>query len=204
MIYVIQQLHWKLDLASLLLTGLADFYIEEHVNPIVIIYAAFCIAAADLIFALAKTIIVDERFNKVIANILVPQFIEKRPLREVDQFKRDAKMNEILAEVNFKLEKRLKTNYVFQNTMQMVDKYNTLISEFDERYQRYYKKEPIEAIKGFDKMMCIARNITEEDVNFQYSNMFSSETYQEYLRRPNVVNEEPINDRRTTEGRRPT
>lgn len=153
--------------------------------------------------------LIHEKFEHNITNIIIPEFIEKRPFREIDPVRKEAILQEILGSVNNKVRLKIRTNYSFSNTLALVDKYNQCMKAFEDKFNKLYRKFPVEdniwdkfmsetnmnsendklnksfrgqsvEIRGWDKIMLMARNIENEDIEYVMSEMYSPELIQSY------------------------
>lgn len=104
-----------------------------------------------------------EEFQEIIDEILIPEFIDKRPFREVDHLKKDEILHDILHCVNDKVYDKLGYKNDFADTRRLLLEYKDQISRFESKYLRYYRNTPVEEIRGWDKIMLIAKNIEDED-----------------------------------------
>lgn len=154
-------------------------------------------------------VLIHEKFERNITNIIIPEFIEKRPFREIDSGRKEAILQEILESVNNKVQLKIGTNYSYSTTLGLVDKYNQCMKTFDDKFNKLYRKFPVEdniwdkfmsetninceneklnksfrgqpiEIRGWDKIMLVARNIENEDIEYVMSKMYSPELIQSY------------------------
>jgi hypothetical protein len=106
-------------------------------------------------------------FNGIIEEILIPEFIEKRPFR--DHLKKNEILQEILNNVNNKVYGSMDINYGYTNTVILLSAYEFYMSNFEKRYSEHYKDVSAEEIQGWDKIMLVAQNIQDEDLTYAYS-----------------------------------
>lgn len=136
---------------------------------------------------LINVILEDHIFEEIIDEILIPEFIEKRPFRECDRLRKDEILQEILLCVNDKINYEMGTKYEYTDTRCLLLKYKTLISEFEMKYLVHYKNKPVEDVQGWDKIMLVAKNIQDEDLNFAYERVISSDLINKYsTKEPNI------------------
>lgn len=122
----------------------------------------------------------EQIFEEIIAEILIPEFIDKRPFRESDRLRKDEILQEILHCVNDKVNDEMGIKYEYTDTRTLLLQYNTLILDFEMKYLVQYKNKPVEDIRGWDKIMLIAKNIQDEDLNSAYENVVSSDLINKY------------------------
>lgn len=106
-------------------------------------------------------------------------------------------LKEILANVNNSVNFRLGTNYSFTDTIDLVMKYNECMSTFVREFENACEELPDKEIKGWDKIMLVAKNMEEEDMEYAISTAYSNDLIQKYCRRntaPNYVLNERIDD----------
>ena len=118
-------------------------------------------------------------FSEIIEEILIPEFIEKRPFKEIS-FKRQEILEDILSSVNTKINYMMGTNYGYTGSNEMVRGYKGIMTKFEERFNEAYNEASIEEIQGWDKILLIAKNIQEEDLNKAYENLVPSEFAHKY------------------------
>lgn len=135
---------------------------------------------AEIFYSFLVNIGVKEKlFEEIIAEILIPEFIDKRPFREADHLKHEI-LQDIMHRVNDKVYVELGFKYEYTDTRRLLYQYNTLISDFEMKYLVHYKNKPVEDIRGWDKIMLIAKNIHDEDLNFAYENVVSLDLINKY------------------------
>lgn len=122
----------------------------------------------------------EQIFEEIIDEILIPEFIDKRPFREADHLKKEEILQDILHCVNDKVNDEMGIKYEYTDTRTLLLQYKTLISEFEMKYLVHYKNKPVEDIRGWDKIMLVAKNIHDEDLNFAYKNIVSSDLINKY------------------------
>lgn len=126
----------------------------------------------------------------IIDEILIPEFIDKRPFREADHKKKDEILQKILHNVNNALYDRMQVHYGYSNIEGLLSTYNWKIQEFEKKYLKHYKDIPVEEIQGWDKIMLVAKNIQDEDLNFVFGNIISQDLINKYSTiKPMVVPE---------------
>lgn len=118
-------------------------------------------------------------FSEIIEEILIPEFIEKRPFKEIS-LKRQEILEDILSSVNKKINYVMGTNYGYTGTNEMVRGYKRIITKFDEIFNEVYKEASIEEIQGWEKILLIAKNIQDEDLSKTYENLVPSELAHKY------------------------
>ena len=118
-------------------------------------------------------------FNEIIEEILIPEFIEKRPFKEIS-FKRQEILEDILSSVNTKINYMMGTNYGYTGSNEMVRGYKGIMTKFEERFNEAYNEASIEEIQGWDKILLIAKNIQDEDLNKAYENLVPSKLAHKY------------------------
>ena len=118
-------------------------------------------------------------FSEIIEEILIPEFIEKRPFKEISN-KRQEIFEDILSSVNKKINDMMGTNYGYTSTNEMVRDYKRVMNKFEDVFDEVYKEAPIEEIQGWDKILLIAKNIQEEILNKAYENLVPSEFAHKY------------------------
>lgn len=83
--------------------------------------------------------------------------------------------------------------YEYTDTRTLLLKYKTLISKFEMKYLVHYKNKPVEDIRGWDKIMLVAKNIHDEDLNFAYENVVSSDLINKYSTKNQPLQLNPMN-----------
>lgn len=151
---------------------------------------------------------IQAKFEGVITGIIIPEFIDKRPFREIDIGRKEAILQEILNNVNDKVQFAIGTNYSYTNTFSLVDKYQQCMRTFEYKFNKVYRnlsvednlwdkivsvaldsgndnlnkasrQRPVE-IRGWDRIMLVARNIENEDIEYIMSKTYSPELIQSY------------------------
>ena len=151
---------------------------------------------------------IQAKFEGIITGIIIPEFIDRRPFRELDIGKKEAILQEILGNVNNKVQFAIGTNYPYTNTFSLVDKYQNCMRTFENKFNKVYRnlsvqdnvwdkivsvaldsgnnnlnkpsrQRPVE-IRGWDKIMLVARNIENEDIEYIMSKTYSPELIQTY------------------------
>lgn len=136
----------------------------------------------------------DSIFNGIIKEIIVPEFIDKRPFRETEYVKKEEILQEILHNVNNKVYGRMGIHYGYTTTKPLLSAYELYISKFEKKYLEHYKDIPIEEIQGWDKIMLVAKNIQDEDLNFVFGNVISLDLINKYsTKKPVIVPEDNSN-----------
>lgn len=127
-------------------------------------------------------------FSGIIEEILIPEFINKRPFREVDHLRREEILQDILKSVNSKVSCRMGTKELdYRNTARLLEWYNYHISKFEEKYLEHYKDMPVEEIRGWDKVMLVAKNLQDDDLTFAYDNVASPDLIEKYSTRKPII-----------------
>lgn len=138
--------------------------------------------------------IYDSIFNGIIKEILIPEFIDKRPFRQTEYVKKDEILQEILHNVNDKVYRRMGFHYGYTTTKTLLSAYELYISNFEKKYLEHYKDIPVEEIQGWDKIMLVAKNIQDEDLNFVFGNVISLDLINKYsTKKPVIVPEDNSN-----------
>mmetsp|Transcript_7394 Transcript_7394/g.9346 ORF Transcript_7394/g.9346 Transcript_7394/m.9346 type:complete len:200 (+) Transcript_7394:90-689(+) len=119
------------------------------------------------------------RFNEIIEEILVPEFIEKRPFKE-NSLKRKETLDKMVTNVNNKVNYMMGTNYGYTSADGMVRDYKAIMTKFDIKYHDVYKGTPVEEIQGWDKILLIAKSIQNEDLGCVYENLVPLELMKKY------------------------
>lgn len=163
-----------------------------------------------LIFYIMVTLgMIHKKFECAITNIIIPEFIDKRPFREIDIKKKQAILQEILDNVNNRVQLTIGVNYPYSNTLSLLDKYKECMLNFERKFNKVYRNLSVEdniwdkilsgsfdmdnvdnrnkpsrewpvEIRGWDKIMLIARNIENEDVEYVMRQELSPELMQIY------------------------
>lgn len=131
-------------------------------------------------------------FGTIIDEILIPEFIDKRPFKETDHMKKDEKLQEILHNVNNKVYGRMGVHYGYTDVIYLLRDYNLMIKTFEQKLLKHYKDIPAEEILGWDKIMLVAKNIQDEDLNVVYVNVVSSDLINKYGTKKPII--EPENN----------
>lgn len=127
-------------------------------------------------------------FNGVIEEILIPEFINKRPFREIDHLKREEILQDILKSVNSKVSCRIGTEEIsYKSTARLLEWYNYHIKNFEEKYLERYKDTPVEEIRGWDKVMLVAKNLQDDDLNFACDNVAPPDLIDKYSTRKPII-----------------
>lgn len=154
--------------------------------------------------------IIHTKFESVITNIIIPEFIDKRPFREIDIKRKETILQEILDNVNDKVQLTIGVNYPYSDTFALLDKYKRCMLSFEHKLNKVYRNLPVEdnilekfssgsfnmdkehdkknkpyregpvEIRGWDKIMLIARNIENEDVEYVMRQEYSPELIEIY------------------------
>ena len=151
---------------------------------------------------------IQAKFEGIITGIIIPEFIDKRPFREIDIGRKEAILQETLNNVNDKVQFAIGANYSYTNTFSLVDKYQHCMRTFEYKFNKVYRnlsvednvwdkivsvaldsgndnlnkpsrQRPVE-IRCWDKIMLVARNIENEDIEHIMSQMYSPELIQTY------------------------
>ncbi|CAG88609.2 DEHA2E23584p [Debaryomyces hansenii CBS767] len=128
----------------------------------------------------------------IIEEMLIPEFINKRPFREIDHSKREKILKDILKSVNSNVSCRMGTDNLdyrdyYKNTASLLKTYNCRISRFEEKYLEHYKDMPVEEIRGWDKVMLVAKNLQDDDLNFAYDNVAPPDLINKYSTRKPII-----------------
>ena len=119
----------------------------------------------------------DFAFN---VEIVILEFIDKRPFKETEYMKKEEILQDILYNVNNQVYRRKGINYGYTSTRTLLLGYESYVSQFEDKYLKHYKDTPVEEIQGWDKIMLLAKNIQDEDINSAYKSVISSELIDEY------------------------
>ncbi|CUM45836.1 uncharacterized protein AC631_05834 [Debaryomyces fabryi] len=147
------------------------------------------------LFILITHIRLNYHYDAVIRNIIIPEFMDKRPFREFNTARKEVILEEILANVNNSVNLKLKTDYSFTNTIDLVIQYNECMDKFKRQLDKLYAEVPDEEIKGWDKFMLAAKNMADEDIEYAINNAYSPDLIQKYCKRENNSNNNIINER---------
>ncbi|CUM57600.1 uncharacterized protein AC631_04206 [Debaryomyces fabryi] len=132
-----------------------------------------------------------DRLKGIAREIVIQEFIDKRPFREADYLKKEEILQEILNNVNKKVYHRMGINYGYDTTGYLLFAYGSYIAEFEKKYLQHYDNIDVEDIQGWDKIMLVAKNIQDEDQNSIYKNTISSELINTYgSKKPVIVSAE--------------
>ena len=136
-----------------------------------------------LLFLISIVVIfirLDNHFEMIIRNSIVPEFMDKRPFREFDVVRKEVILQKILVDVNNSVNFKLKTNYSFTNTIDLVSQYNECMNKFANQLDKLYAGVPDEKIVGWHKIMLMAKNMAEEDMEYALNTAYSNELIQKY------------------------
>ena len=115
------------------------------------------------------------------------EFIDKRPFKETEYMKKEQILQDMLYNVNNQVYRRKGINYGYLSTKDLLLEYNSYISQFEKKYLEHYKDTPVEEIQGWDRIMLVAKNIQDEDLNFAYKSVVSPELIDEYsIKKPMI------------------
>ena len=119
--------------------------------------------------------------------IVILEFIDKRPFKETEYMKKEQILQDMLYNVNNQVYRRKGINYGYLSTKDLLLEYNSYISQFEKKYLEHYKDTPVEEIQGWDRIMLVAKNIQDEDLNFAYKSVVSPELIDEYsIKKPMI------------------
>lgn len=122
-----------------------------------------------------------ENYDSILnAEIVILEFIDKRPFKETEYMKKEEILHAILYNVNNQVYRRKGINYGYTSTNALLLTYNSYILKFENKYLKHYKDTPVEEIQGWDKVMLIAKNIQDEDINSAYKSVVSPELIDKY------------------------
>lgn len=102
------------------------------------------------------------REYKTLKKIVLPEFIESRPFKELDLVRKQETLENMLIHVNAKIIAELKTNYTFKSTDQLIEFHNAIISDFMTKYDKDYRHLPAEHIEDWHKVMLEAKMMQQE------------------------------------------
>lgn len=150
------------------------------------------------LYILINFIRLHNHFEVIVGIIIIKEFIDKRPFREFNPIKKEVILQEILTNVNNSVNFRLKTNYSFTNTIDLVLKYKKCMKKSANEFNKYYTRLPDEELKGWPKITLIAHNIAIEDYEYAINNAYPHDLIQKYAKRKNapksIINECIINE----------
>ena len=126
-------------------------------------------------------------FNGIFDGILIPEFIVKRPFREVEHRKREEILQEILHSVNNKV-------YGYTNVTNLLSGYNGKINTLERKYLEHYETISAEEIQGWDKSMLVAKNLQDDGLKFAYDNVVSSDLIDKYTKKKPIIAPENNNN----------
>ena len=72
------------------------------------------------------------------------------------------------------------TNYGYTGSNEMDRGYKRVMTKFEDMFDEVYKEAPIEEIQGWHKILLIAKNIQDEDLNKAYENLVPSKLAHKY------------------------
>lgn len=119
-------------------------------------------------------------FNGIFDGILIPEFIVKRPFREVEHRKREEILQEILHSVNNKV-------YGYTNVTNLFSGYNWKIMTLERKYLEHYEAISAEEIQGWDKSMLVAKDLQDDGLKFAYDNVVSSDLIDKYTKKKPII-----------------
>lgn len=114
-----------------------------------------------------------------IVEIIVPEFINERPFGVTNPRRKEAILRKILINVNSRITNVLGTSFPYKNTTDLLEIYQQCMSEFEDRYYKYFKGIPIEEVKGWDKIMVIAKTIQDKGLDEACRDLASPDIIQE-------------------------
>ncbi|CUM45833.1 unnamed protein product [Debaryomyces fabryi] len=88
--------------------------------------------------------IIHTKFESVITSIIIQEFIDKRPFREIDIERKETILQGILDNVNNKVELTIGVNYPYTNTFALLDKYKQCMLIFEHKFNKVYRNLPVE------------------------------------------------------------
>jgi hypothetical protein len=125
-------------------------------------------------------------FHEIIEEILIPEFINKRPFR--DYTKKDEILQVILKNVNSKVGSTMGNDKVqYRSTTELLKSYDYHISRFEKNYLEHYKDMAVEEIQGWDKIMLVAKNLQDDDLKFACDNVVSSDLIDKYTKKKPII-----------------
>ncbi|CUM57598.1 unnamed protein product, partial [Debaryomyces fabryi] len=131
------------------------------------------------VFFMYRFFSLDATFREIIEEIIIPEFIEKRPFKQLSM-KRKETLDEMIINVNNKVNYMMGTNYGYTSAAGMVRDYKRIMTKFEKKYHDIYKGAPAQEIQGWDKMLLVAKNIQDEDLGCVYENSVSLEIMNKY------------------------
>lgn len=124
--------------------------------------------------------ILNDNFRAIKRNIIIPEYMDKRPFRVLDPVKKEVILQQILANVNNAVNTRMRTNYSFTNTIELGLTYNECMTNFLAKFDKSDKGLSDKEIKGWDRIMLMAKNMEDEDLEYAINNAYSQELVQKY------------------------
>ncbi|CUM56894.1 unnamed protein product [Debaryomyces tyrocola] len=129
-----------------------------------------------------------ENYDSILnAEIVILEFIDKRPFKETEYMKKEEILQAILYNVNNQVYRRKGINYGYTSTNALLLTYNSYILKFENKYLKHYKDTPVEEIQGWDKIMLVAKNIQDEDINSAYKSVVSPELIDKYSKKKPMI-----------------
>lgn len=125
-------------------------------------------------------IILNDNFRAIKRNIIIPEYMDKRPFRVLDPVKKEVILQQILANVNNAVNTRMRTDYSFTNTIELGLTYNECMTNFLAKFDKSNKGLSDKEIKGWDRIMLMAKNMQDDDLEYAINNAYSQELVQKY------------------------
>lgn len=174
---------WKTLGIYSIAVAVAYFWLGASILALGIIFG---VTLSGLYYGITISLYSDQLYG-IAREIVIPEFIDKRPFREADCLKKNEILQEILSNVNKKVYLGMGTNYGYNTTGDLLCAYESYIANFEKKYLRHYKNIDVEDIQGWDKIMLVAKNIQDEDRNSVYENVLSSELINTYGSKKPVI-----------------
>ena len=125
-------------------------------------------------------IILNDNFRAIKRNIIIPEYMDKRPFSVLDPVKKEVILQQILANVNNAVNTRMRTDYSFTNTIELGLTYNECMTNFLNKFDKSDKGLSDKEIKGWDRIMLMAKNMEDEDLEYAINNTYSHELVEKY------------------------
>ncbi|CUM57778.1 unnamed protein product [Debaryomyces tyrocola] len=168
--WILSNIPWKRLVFILILQVAAYFCLGNNGFGLILVLGILGIIVCLMIVFIP----LDLAFNEIIEEILISEFLEKRPFKE-SSLKRQEILEEILSNVNKKVNHILGANYGYISSYEMVRGYKRIISRFEDIFDEVYKETPIEEIQGWDRVLLLAKTVQDEDLRFIYEDLVPPE-----------------------------
>lgn len=128
--WLLSNFPWK-GLGFILLLEIVAFVFVK--NEDVFGFAIFSGLLGVMFFIMASFIPLDKKFKEIIEEILITEFLNKRPFKEVSSRRQDI-LEEILSNVNKKVNHIMGTNYGYPSINELMHDYSKILFEFHDVY----------------------------------------------------------------------